>query len=530
MALSVLLERPWSLGLGVAWLLLLACAVWALNCAWWRPRRQDRLLRAQGLQGTPYRFLRGDLKEDERLLAQALSKPMPLSHHIIPRVEPFLHAAMNDLVSIAGSRFFSWFGPVPRVMIMDPEFVREILSNKFGHFERETLSPVGRALVTGLLSYNGGKWAKHRRILNPAFHVEKLKRMLPAFSTSCGDLVGRWENLVGQEGSCELDVWPEFQYFTGDVISRAAFSSNYEEGRRIFQLQLELAQLVVQAIHSAYIPGYRFLPTPMNNRIKAINKEIRSLLRGIIRKREEAMKTGEASGQDLLGLLMESNIKQFQEHGNKNAGMTIDEVVDECKLFYFAGQETTAILLTWTMVVLSMHPEWQERAREEVLQVLGKDKPEIDGLNRLKIVTMILYEVLRLYPPLLLIQRRTYKTVEIGNVSYPPGTLLAMPIVFLHHDQILWGEDASEFKPERFAEGIAKASRDQVAFFPFGGGPRVCIGQNFALLEAKMGLSTILQRFWFELSPSYAHAPHNAVTLRPQHGAQLRLHKLGVVS
>ncbi|CAD5172867.1 unnamed protein product [Musa acuminata subsp. malaccensis] len=536
MALSVLVERLWSLGWGVAWLLLLVCAVWALNHAWWRPRRQDRLLRAQGLQGTPYRFLRGDLKEGKRLLEEALSKPMPLSHHIIPRVEPFLHAAMNDLgktksvVSNAGRRFFSWFGPVPRVMIMDPELVREILLNKFGHFERTTLSPLGRAVATGLLSYNGGKWAKHRRILNPAFHVEKLKRMLLAFSASCGDLVGRWENLVGQEGSCELDVWPEFQYFTGDVISRAAFSSNYEEGRRIFQLQLELGQLVVQAIHSGYIPGYRFLPTPKNNRIKAINKEIRSLLRGIVRKREEAMKTGEASGQDLLGLLMESNIKQFQEHGNKNAGMTIDEVVEECKLFYLAGQETTAVLLTWTMVVLGMHPEWQERAREEVLQVLGKDKPEFDGLNRLKIVTMILYEVLRLYPPLVLIHRRTYKTVEIGNVSYPPGALLALPIAFLHHDQILWGEDASEFKPERFAQGIAKASRDQIAFFPFGGGPRVCIGQNFALLEAKMGLSAILQRFWFELSPSYAHAPHSVVTLRPQHGAQLRLHRLGVVS
>ncbi|RZS20874.1 hypothetical protein BHM03_00053435, partial [Ensete ventricosum] len=293
-----------------------------------------------------------------------------------------------------------------------------------------------------------------------------------------------------------------------------------------------------------------FLPILKIRRIKAIDKEVRSLLRGIIRKREEAIKRGEASNDDLLGLLMESNIKHFHECGNKNAGMTIDEVVEECKLFYFAGQETTAVLLTWTMVVLSMHPLWQARAREEVLQVLGKDKPEFDALSHLKIVsalllresaffllnadpkqllwqvTMILYEVLRLYPPLVFIQRRTYKTVEIGNIAYPPGTLLALPIIFIHHDPVLWGEDASEFKPERFAEGIAKTARDQIAFFPFGGGPRVCIGQNFALLEAKMGLCMILQRFWFELSPSYAHAPRTVITLQPQYGAQLRLHRL----
>ncbi|URD94383.1 Secologanin synthase [Musa troglodytarum] len=251
------------------------------------------------------------------------------------------------------------------------------------------------------------------------------------------------------------------------------------------------------------------------------------MLRGIIRKREEAIKRGDASNNDdLLGLLMESNIKHLHEGGNKNAGLTIDEVVEECKLFYFAGQETTAVLLTWTMVVLSMHPEWQARAREEVLQVLGKDKPEFDALSHLKTVTMILYEVLRLYPPLVLIQRRTHETVEIGSIAYPPGTLLALPIIFIHHDPALWGEDASEFKPERFAEGIAKTSRDQLAFLPFGGGPRVCLGQNFALLEAKMGLCMLLQRFWFELSPSYAHAPRTVITLQPQHGAPLRLHRL----
>ncbi|KAJ8485372.1 hypothetical protein OPV22_017857 [Ensete ventricosum] len=562
MGLSVSVVGLWSLGWGVAGLLLLACAVRALNWAWWRPRQQERLLRAQGLQGTPYRFIRGDIKEDWRLLAEARSKPIPLSHHIIPRVAPFLRTAMNEFgkcsrppvslslfcfanslcfskfltlslcyvqfgVSNSGKTFFTWFGPVPRVMIMDPELVREILSNKSGHFGRASLSPLGRALASGLISYHGGKWAKHRRILNPAFHVEKLKQMLPAFSACCGDLVGRWENLVGQEGSYELDVWPELQNFTGDVISRAAFGSSYEKGRRIFQLQVELTQLIFQAIQSGYIPGYRFLPTPQNNRIKAINREVRSILRGIIKERQEATGTGEATNNDLLGLLMESNLQHLQEHGNKNAGMTSDEVVEECKLFYFAGQETVSVLLTWTMVVLSMHPEWQVRAREEVLQVFGKNKPDFDGLSRLKIVTLILYEVLRLYPPAILIQQITYKTVKLGNIVYPPGVLLVLPIVFIHHDPDLWGKDASEFKPERFARGITKASKDQVAFFPFSGGPRVCIGQNFALLEAKTALCMILQQFSFELSPSsYTHAPRMLVTLQPQHGAQLRLHKL----
>ena len=326
------------------------------------------------------------------------------------------------------------------------------------------------------------------------------------------------------EGMTEVDVWPEFQNLTGDVISKTAFGSSYEEGRRIFQLQAESAERIIQAFRTIFIPGYWFLPTKNNRRLREIEREVSKLLRGIIGKRERAIKNGETSNGDLLGLLVESNMRE--SNGKAELGMTTDEIIEECKLFYFAGMETTSVLLTWTLIVLSMHPEWQERAREEVLHHFGRTTPDYDSLSRLKIVTMILYEVLRLYPPVVFLTRRTYKEMELGGIKYPAEVTLMLPILFIHHDPDIWGKDAGEFNPGRFADGISNATKYQTSFFPFGWGPRICIGQNFALLEAKMAICTILQRFSFEFSPSYIHAPFTVITLHPQHGAQIKLKKI----
>ncbi|KAF8408894.1 hypothetical protein HHK36_004963 [Tetracentron sinense] len=523
-------------GAVISGVVVLLSWVWrVLYWVWWKPKKLEKCLREQGINGRPYGLLSGDLKENMMLTKEAQSKPMNLSHDIVPRVIPLVHQTIKNY----GKKFVIWIGPTPRVNIMDPELIRDVLSNKFGHTVKPKQNPLAKLLVNGLANYEGEQWAKHRRIINPAFHQEKLKRMLPAFYKSCGEMVSRWEKLVMVEGSCELDVWPELQNLTGDAISRTAFGSSNEEGRRIFQLQNEQAVLFTQVIQSVYIPGLRFLPTKRNNRMNEIDREVRDLLRGIINKREKAMKAGEASNDDLLGLLMESNIKEIQEHGNnKNVGLSIEEVIGECKLFYFVGKETTASLLVWTMVVLSMHPNWQVRAREEVLQVFGNNKPDFDGLNHLEIVsiffalalenivTMVLYEVLRLYPPAVFITRFTYKKIQLREISLPPGVQLSVPTILIHHDRELWGEDAKEFKPERFSEGVSKAMKNQVSFFPFGWGPRICIGRNFAMIEAKMALAMILQRFSFGLSPSYAHAPCTVITLQPQYGAHVILHKL----
>ncbi|RVW59162.1 11-oxo-beta-amyrin 30-oxidase [Vitis vinifera] len=261
--------------------------------------------------------------------------------------------------------------------------------------------------------------------------------------------------------------------------------------------------------------------------MRQIRNEVNALLKGIIEKREKAMKVGETANHDLLGLLMESNYREMQENDErKNVGMSIKDVIGECKLFYFAGQETSSVLLLWTMVLLSKHSNWQARTREEVLRVFGNKKPDGDGLNHLKIVTMIFHEVLRLYPPVSMLIRTVFADSQVGGLYLPDGVLIALPTLLIHHDHEIWGEDAKEFNPGRFSEGVSKAAKSQVSFFPFSYGPRICVGQNFAMMEAKIALAMILQRFSFELSPSYAHAPISLITMQPQYGAHLILHGL----
>uniref|UniRef100_A0A6N2NM84 Cytochrome P450 n=1 Tax=Salix viminalis TaxID=40686 RepID=A0A6N2NM84_SALVM len=436
---------------------------------WLKPKSQEKRLRKQGIRGTSYSILNGDMKELARSSKEARSRPIALNHQISPRVLPFFY----KMVQIYGKVSLSWMGTRPRLLLADPELMRLVFTDTSGHIVKPPQNPLVSLLQLGVATLEGDKWAKRRRLMTPAFHAERLKGMIPAFSACCCDLVQRWKKLAVPQGSCEMDVSREFHILASDVIARAAFGSSYEEGKKIFDLQKDQVILSTEAFYSFYFPA----------------------LRNIIHKKEQAMQNGDSGDADLLGLLL----KCRDEADND---MTIEDVIEECKLFYFAGQETTANLLTWTLIVLSMHPEWQEKAREEVLQICGKKTAEIDSIKQLKIVPMILNEVLRLYPPVTILHRHTLK-----ETAY-------------------WGDNAEEFKPERFSEGISKASKDEIAFYPFGWGPRFCLGQNFALTEAKMALTMILQNFWFELSPSYTHAPCTVITLQPQHGAPVILHQL----
>ncbi|CBI28155.3 unnamed protein product, partial [Vitis vinifera] len=479
---------------------------------WWRPRKIEHHFSKQGIRGPPYRFFIGNVKELVGLMLKASSQPMPFSHNILPRVLSFYH----HWKKIYGATFLVWFGPTVRLTISDPDLIREIFASKSEFYEKNEAHPLVKQLEgDGLLSLKGEKWAHHRKIITPTLHMENLKLMVPVMAKSVTEMLEKWM-AMSKSGEVEIEVSEWYQTLTEDVITRMAFGSSYEDGKAIFQLQAQQMVMAAEAFQKVFIPGYRFLPTKRNMNSWKLDKEIKkSLVKLIDRRKENRWKENpEKCPKDLLGLMIEETI-------------TVQDIVEECKSFFFAGKQTTSNLLTWTTVLLAMHPQWQVRARDEVFRVCGaRDTPTKDDVVKLKTLSMILNESLRLYPPIIAAIRRAKTDVELGGYKIPRGMELLIPILAVHHDPLIWGNDANEFNPARFAEGVARAAKHPVAFIPFGLGVRTCIGQNLAILQAKLALAIILQRFSFTLAPSYQHAPTVLMLLYPQYGAPITFRTL----
>jgi PHYB activation tagged suppressor 1 len=345
--------------------------------------------------------------------------------------------------------------------------------------------------------------------------------MIPAMISSVEMMLERWKVYEGKE----VEVYEEFRLLTSEVIARTAFGSSYLKGKEIFDMLKRLAVLASRNGYKLRVPGIsKVFKTGDEIESDKIEKEMRNCIIEIIREREEKVMSGEEDsfGSDFLGLLVKAH-----HDSNVNQKISVDDLVDECKTFYFAGQETTNTLLAWTILLLAMHTDWQEEARKEVLSLFGHQNPNLDNIAKLKIMGMIFNETLRLYPPVAGVVRKLEREVRLGKLILPHNLNLFLPILAIHHDPQIWGEDVDEFKPERFSDGVAEATKNNpAAYFPFGMGPRNCVGSNFAFTEAKIALSMILQRYSFTLSPAYVHLPYQVMTICPHHGIQVILQPL----
>ncbi|XP_027091871.1 cytochrome P450 734A1 [Coffea arabica] len=473
----------------------------------WVPFKIQLHFKRQGIEGPGYHPLYGNSEEIKRQHTEAASKPISFNHDILHRVAPFY----KKWSAMYGRTFLFWFGPTPRLTLADPDMIKELMLNHTDCVDKLPFTPVSRQLFgQGLVGLFGKKWAVRRRISSKAFNMERVKDWVPDIAGSTMKLLRKWEEQRGGRDEFELDVHKELHDLSAEIISITAFGSSFEEGKRIFELQDQQINFTFQAMRSIYIPGLRFLPTKSNRIREKLEKETRDSIRKLI----ETNKNEGQKSKILLRLLMSAN-KNFDD---KEEGLDVEEVIDECKTFYFAGNETTANLLTWALLLLALHQEWQDKAREEVFRVCkGSLLPNAENMDDLKLLTMIINETLRLYSPIAQQTRRTSKSIKLGKLDIPAKTEFYLALTAVHHDPEIWGEDANEFNPLRFTE----PKRHLGSYFPFGLGPRICVGQNLAMVEAKIILAMIVKQFSFRVSPSYVHAPIMYLAVQPQYGAPI---------
>ncbi|KAG5542274.1 hypothetical protein RHGRI_021965 [Rhododendron griersonianum] len=300
-------------------------------------------------------------------------------------------------------------------------------------------------------------------------------------------MLQKWEEERGGRDEFELEVNKELHDLSADIISRTAFGSSFEEGKQIFESIDRQTSLVLQALRSVYIPGFRvncFSATAF----------------GVLSQKLIFYKTLEGIETYPFYLLSsDSNVFAHKEEQNEVA----------------VGQGNSRINKDSN---LALHQEWQTKAREQVFSICREcEVPTAENLNEFKIVSMILNETLRLYPPAVALMRQTSKSVKLGTLNVPANTQLYLAMTAVHHDTELWGADANEFNPMRFTE----ARKHFASFFPFGLGARTCVVQNLAVVEAKIALAMIIRRYYLFVSPSYVYAPTQYVTLQPQHGAHI---------
>jgi cytochrome P450 len=421
----------------------------------------------------------------------------------------FLTRCAREYGEIVPLRFF-----VQRAALLsNPAHIEYVLVTHQQMFDKSPgLRRNRRLLGNGLVTSGGEFWRRQRRLMQPAFHRQRLAGYGDVMASCAEEMSDRWHD--GEE----RDVHEDMMRLTLEIVGRTLFGSD----------MADVAHRVGSALHVALsrfrerLTGISLLvpewvPTPGNRRFERAARELDAVIYDIIDRRR---RSGE-DREDLLGMLFEAQ----HEDGSQ---MTEKQLRDECMTLLLAGHETTAIALSWTWYLLSQHPEVESRLLAELGTVLHGRAPTAADMPRLRYAEQVITEALRLYPPAWIMSRQALVDCELGGYHVPAGTIMLMSQWVTHRDPRYY--DAPEqFRPERWAGGPAAGSlasqNPRFAYFPFGGGPRLCIGNGFAMMEAVLVLATIAQRYRFELLPGQQIVPWPVVTLRPRDGVRMRLRR-----
>jgi cytochrome P450 len=401
----------------------------------------------------------------------------------------------------------------PAYLIYHPDDVKHVLQENHFNYNKDVftyhiLDPV---LGAGLFTNDGESWLHQRRLIQPAFHRKCLVTYATLMTDATDAMLESWQARQNADGP--LDIAEEMMRLTLRIVGQALFSLDLsQETSTVGQAVTTLVKLLGDYVYAPF-PPISF-PTPRNRHMQAAIHELDTVTFRIIKeRREHPTDTG-----DLLSMLL---LARDEETGE---GMNDQQVHDEVMTLLLAGHETTANALTWTWYLLSQHPEIESRLHDELATVLGGNSPTIEHLPSLTYTSMVLHEALRLYPPVWVLSRKAIADDELGGFPIPQGSMVILSPYATHRHPAFW-EKPEVFDPERFTPERV-AARPHYAHFPFGGGPRLCIGSNFALMEAQLVLATVAQHYRLRLAPGHPVVPEAKITLRPRYGMPMNLQRV----
>ena len=417
----------------------------------------------------------------------------------------YLETLTADYGDFAAARF----GPFWLYFINTPELIREVFVTKASAFHKtlNTKRSLQGINHPNLFSGDGDYWKRARKLAQPAFHTKRINNYADIMVQFTERMVRNWD------GKDTLEIDREMANVTMNVVVKTLFDVDlHDETSDLQQAMLNMFSIIDHRIQRVIqIPGW--LPTKENQTLADANEVMQRRIGGII---EDRRTSGEDKG-DLLSMLL---LSQDEENGD---GLNNTEVYNEVLALFAAGHETTAGTLTWAWYLLSQHPEYAEALHEEVDRVLGGKPATLENLKELTLTEQIIKETLRLYPAAWAISRQAVEETEIGEYPVQKGTIMVASPWTIHRHPDYW-ENPDEFRPERFnAENEPNIPR--YAYFPFGGGPRICIGNAFAMMEAQLILATVAQHYSLKLDPAQVVEPERRFTLIPKYGMKMLLEK-----
>ena len=397
-------------------------------------------------------------------------------------------------------------GPRRGLLIYHPDAIEEVLIARAGDFVKSPgIRLLRRLLGDGLFVSEGDLWLRQRRLMQPAFHRQRIAAYGEVMATYATRRAAGW-----QDGAV-MDIHPEMMALTRDIVAKTLFDADVSDEARIGDAAHFVTEYFGKRFGSLLQLVPPWVPTPANLRLRTAVRKLDEVVYRMIADRRRTP----GDRVDLLSILLQA---QDADDGSR---MTDRQVRDEVMTLFLAGHETTAVALSWTWYLLAQHPEVDARLADELGAVLAGRPPTVADLPALRYTEMVVKESMRLYPPAYGIARQAAKPTEVAGQAMRAGAFVIMPTWVVHRD-VRWFDKPDEFRPERW-DGDGARRLHRFAYFPFGGGPRQCIGNTFAMMEAILVVAAIAQRFRVALVPGQSVIPAPYITLRPEPAIRVRV-------